>query len=157
MDTYQSIVDVVNGVAIYADLRQWDRLRRLYADEVAIDYTSFVGGEPALVQADALIAGWQTGLSQYQATQHLLGNHQVTLNGDRAQVLVYVQATHWLPQPDGNSTWTVHGYYNYALQRYEENWRITRHVFTATIVYGSRALLEMQGVRAEWLQAQLAQ
>lgn len=151
MDRHPLIVDVVNGVAIYADLRQWDRLRELYADEVAIDYTSLVGGAPAQIKADDLIAGWKVGLGRYQATQHLLGNHRVSVNGEQAQALVYVQATHWLPQPDGESTWTVHGYYDYTLEQIESYWRITRHVFTATIVYGSRALLEMQGVKAEWL------
>lgn len=40
MDTTQAAIDVVNGVAIYADLHQWDRLRELYANNVAIDYTA---------------------------------------------------------------------------------------------------------------------
>lgn len=151
MDITQAVIDVVNGVAIYADLRQWSQLRELYSDEVAIDYTSFVGGAPAQIKADDLIAGWKVGLDRYQATQHLLGNHRVTVNGDQAQALVYVQATHWLPQSNGDSTWTVHGYYDYTLQQVGDAWRITRHVFTATIVYGSRALLEMQGVKAAWL------
>lgn len=151
MDALQTIIDVVNGVAIYADQHQWERLRDLYADQVDIDYTSFVGGEPARVSANDLIAGWRTGLGRYRATQHLLGNHRVTVDGESASALVYVQATHWLPQPDGDSTWTVHGYYDYTLQQIEGRWRITRHVFTATMVYGSRALLEMQGVKPEWL------
>jgi hypothetical protein len=151
MAEIQALIDVINGVAIYADLRQWDRLRELYADEVVIDYTSLVGGEPAQVKADALIASWKIGLGRYQATQHLLGNHRVSVEGETAQALVYVQATHWLPQPDGDSTWTVHGYYDYTLQQVGGEWRITRHVFTATIVYGSRVLLEMQGVKGEWL------
>lgn len=147
---HQSIVDVVNGVAIYADLRQWDRLRELYTDEVTIDYTSLVGGASAQVKAADLIAGWQIGLSRYQATQHLLGNHRVSVEGETAQALVYVQAIHWLPQLNGESRWTVHGYYDYGLERIEGRWRIARHVFTASIVYGSRALLEMQGVKPEW-------
>ncbi|MDX2139963.1 MAG: nuclear transport factor 2 family protein [Chloroflexota bacterium] len=151
MNAHQSIVDVLNGVAIYADLRQWEQLQALYADEVAVDYTSLVGGAPGQVKADELIASWQTGLGRYRATQHLLGNHRVRISGDQAQALVYVQATHWLPQPDGDSTWTVHGYYDYTLTQMGDAWCITRHMFTATIVHGARTLLEMQGVKAEWL------
>jgi hypothetical protein len=154
MDAHQDVVDVINGVSIFADMRQWSRLRDLYADQVEIDYTSLVGGEPARVSADDLIAGWRTGLGRYRATQHLLGNHHITIDGGSAAVRVYVKATHWLPQPDGDSTWTVHGYYDYTLQQIEGGWHITRHIFTATIVYGSRALLEMQGVKVEWLSEQ---
>jgi hypothetical protein len=153
MDVNQAVIDVVNGVAIYADLREWSQLRELYSDEVAIDYTSLIGGVPAQVKADDLIAGWKTGLGRYQSTQHLLGNHRVTLQGDTARALVYVQATHWLPQPNGESTWTVHGYYDYTLEHIEGRWCITRHVFTATMVYGNRDLFEMQGVKATWLPA----
>jgi hypothetical protein len=153
MDSLQTVIDVVNGVAIFADMRQWDRLRALYADQVDIDYTSFVGGEPARVKADDLITGSQSGLGRYKATQHLLGNHRITIDGDSASALVYVQATHWLPQPDGDSMWTVQGYYDYTLAHATDGWRITRHVFTATMVYGSRALLEMQGVKPDWLSA----
>lgn len=151
MDTTQAVIDVVNGVAIYADLHQWDRLRELYADDVAIDYTSLMGGAPVQVKADDLIASWKVGLGRYRATQHLLCNHRVTVDGHQAQALVYVQATHWLPQADADSTWTVHGYYDYTLEQVGDKWRIIQHVFTATIVYGSRALLEMQGIKAEWL------
>lgn len=154
MDDRQAILDVVNGVAIHADLRQWDALRQLYADRVAIDYTSFVGGSPAEVAADDLIEGWKSGLGRYRATHHLLGNHCVTVEGETAEALVYVQATHWLPQPNGDSTWTVHGHYGYTLRQLAGRWQITQHTFTATIVYGSRALLEMQGVKLEWLPTQ---
>jgi hypothetical protein len=148
----QALLDVINGVAIYADRGEWERLRALYADEVEIDYTSFAGGEPARVRADDLIAGWKSSLSRYTATQHLLGNHHVTVVGERATCLVYVQATHWLPQPDvEDSTWTVHGYYDYQLEHVGSMWKITHQSFTAMIVYGNRKLLEMQGVAERWL------
>jgi hypothetical protein len=154
----QDIVDVVNGVAIYADQREWAKLRGLYADEVAIDYTSFVGGEPSRVRADDLMAGWKTGLKRYTGTQHLLGNHRVTVEGDHATCLVYVQATHWLAQPDtDDATWTAHGYYDYRLERSENRWKITHHTFTATIVYGNRHLLEMQGVAERWTHPSMGQ
>lgn len=159
MDTQQllwdrlQITEVVNGVAVFADLRQWEQLRALYADEVSVDYTSFVGGEPGDVQADQLVNGWQTSLSRYSATQHLIANHHMALSGDTAQAIAAVQATHWLPQPgDVEPSWTVHGYYTYALARTRQTWVIHRHQFTATMVYGNRRLLEMQGVRPEWLQ-----
>jgi hypothetical protein len=53
---HQAVMDVLNGVAIYADLRQWDQLRQLYADEVNIDYTSQNGGKPNTIKGDDLIA-----------------------------------------------------------------------------------------------------
>lgn len=147
----QAIIDCVTGVAVYADRRSWDQLRRLYDDEVEVDYTSLIGGQPARMRADELIAGWQTGLSRYRATQHLLGNYRIESGDDTAQAMVYVQATHWLPLADDEPSWTLHGHYEYSLRRDGQTWLITRHTLMATIVYGSRTLLQMQGVRPEWL------
>jgi hypothetical protein len=39
------------------DARDWDGVRAEFAEEVATDYTSLWGGEPATVSVDDLLAG----------------------------------------------------------------------------------------------------
>jgi len=147
----QHIFDVVNGVAIYADQREWSSLRHLYADDVTVDYSSLMGGGPISLKADDLIAGWESGLTRYTATHHLLGNHRLTMQGEGAVCIVYVQATHWLTSDGTPQMWTVKGWYDYRLRQNDGGWRIIQHKLTATMVYGDRSLLEMQGVAPHWL------
>jgi hypothetical protein len=40
------IIDVVNRVATYADLRDWARVRDCFTDEIDIDYTSLKCDHP---------------------------------------------------------------------------------------------------------------
>ena len=90
-----AIINVVNQVAIMADLRNWGACRDAFSDRVATDYTSLSGGEPATVSAEDLVNGWETFFSQtFKVTQHLIGSHVVTITGDTATCLSNFQAHH---------------------------------------------------------------
>ena len=143
------VIEVVNNVGFYADMHEWHKLRQCYADELELDYTSLVGGEPARLRADDLIAAWMSSLTQYQATQHMVTNHRVEISGTRATCIAYVQASHWLPNDSGNPMWEVNGYYRYTLVRDGSSWKITRHIFNARMVTGSRQILDRAGVRTD--------
>lgn len=51
---------------------------------MTLDYTSLNGGEPVTLTPAQIIDGWQAVLGAYEATQHLFGNHLVTIVGDTA-------------------------------------------------------------------------
>ncbi len=140
-----AIVDAVTAIAAGADRGQWERVRAAFADEVRVDYTSLAGGEPATLGADALVASWRALLPGFDATQHLVTNHVVTLAGpDAAEAEADFQATHRI----GAALWTLGGRYAYALRREGGAWKVTALTMTASWESGDRALLAQAGRRA---------
>ncbi|MBN6051538.1 nuclear transport factor 2 family protein, partial [Nonomuraea sp. RK-328] len=88
------VIDTCTRMAWHADQREWSELAKVFADKVRLDYTSLNGGEPVTLTPDEIVDGWQGALGAYAATQHLLGNHLVTVDGDAAVCTASFQATH---------------------------------------------------------------
>jgi SnoaL-like domain len=132
------IIDVVNRVAIMADRRNWPACREAFSDRVETDYTSLNGGQPATVNADDLVAGWETFFTQtFKVTQHLIGSHVVSITKDTAICLSNFQAHHiYLDTQKG--TWTLGGFYEHGLVRNPQGWRVNRLKMTWTWEQGTR-------------------
>jgi ketosteroid isomerase-like protein len=121
------VIDTCTRMAWHADHRDWDRLATVFADKVRLDYTSLNGGEPVTLTPDQIVRAWTDALGAFEATQHLLANHLVTLDGDTAVCTASFQATH--RKRDGR--WTLGGTYRFDLTRINDQWRITGVVMTA--------------------------
>ncbi|MEU2120919.1 nuclear transport factor 2 family protein [Nocardia niwae] len=134
------VIETCTRMAWYADLREWDKLADVFADTVTLDYTSLNGGDPAVLTPAQIAAAWQEALGGFAATQHLLGNHLVSIEGDRAVCTASFQATHRRSAPFGASLWTLGGSYRFDLVRSADGWRITAVVMTALWGDGNRAL-----------------
>lgn len=133
-----AIVNAVNQIAIMADLRNWEACRDAFSDRVETDYTSLTGGQPATVNAEDLVNGWETFFSQtFTITQHLIGSHVVTIAGDTATCLANFQAHHvYLDAAKG--TWTLGGVYEHGLIQTPEGWKVNRMKMTWTWESGNR-------------------
>jgi hypothetical protein len=90
-----AVTDTVTGIGLFADLRQWDRVGALLADEVTTDYVSVFGGEVASASRTELLDQWRATLGGLDATQHQITNVAVTPTGQGATALSHVRATHW--------------------------------------------------------------
>ncbi|WP_448638585.1 nuclear transport factor 2 family protein [Geodermatophilus sp. URMC 63] len=123
----RAVVDTTVAMAVLADERDWAALTALFTDEVTADYTASTGGTPGPVRAADLVAGWTGSLTTFVVTHHLVTNHRVTLQGDRAVAHAYFQATHVRPD---RSTWVLGGRYRYALVREGDRWRIAAVTMT---------------------------
>ncbi|MDX3006569.1 nuclear transport factor 2 family protein [Kribbella solani] len=134
MDQFD-IIETCTRMAWYADHREWGQLAEVFADKVALDYTSLNGGAPVSLAPAQIIDGWQSALGAYAATHHLLGNHLVTVNGDAAVCTASFQATH---RKTDDTLWTLGGTYRFDLVRIGSGWRIIGVVMTATWNDGSR-------------------
>ena len=88
-----AITDVVNSIGTLADLGQYERLQQLFSDRVTVDYTSLFPGEVQEISAEQLMTQWQSVLPGFDTTQHLITNHQITIDGDEATAIAYVRAT----------------------------------------------------------------
>jgi ketosteroid isomerase-like protein len=133
------IIDAVNIIAIGADLRDWQACRAAFADSVLTDYTSLNGGTPNTVAADDLIAGWTDFFNKtFKATHHMIANHTVTVDGDRARCTSLFQAHHVYLAGAKGTTWTLGGFYHHGLKRIDGRWKVTEMKMTWTWEEGTR-------------------
>ncbi|MBO2447432.1 nuclear transport factor 2 family protein [Actinomadura barringtoniae] len=140
MPTSFDVAQTCTRMAVYADRREWERLRGLFADKVLLDYTSLNGGEPVWLAPQEIVDAWAATLGGFDATQHLIANQLVEIDGDRAVCTASFQATHRLATPHGAPLWTLGGDYRWELIRTGGSWLITSVVMTATWGDGNQDL-----------------
>ncbi|WP_067812746.1 nuclear transport factor 2 family protein [Actinomadura kijaniata] len=139
----QAVVEACTRMAWHADQREWEALKAVFADEVRLDYTSLNGGEPAVLSPELIVDAWSRVLGGFDATQHLVTNHLVTLDGDAAVCTASFQATHRLADPFGAPLWTLGGTYRFDLVRVGGAWRISGVVMTAAWADGNKELMAL--------------
>ena len=84
-----AIIDVINGYGIAIDAADWERLADCFTPEAKVRY-----GNGAEFRGGAAVADFVKGATVGLTAQlHLLGNHEIALDGDRATASTYVHAT----------------------------------------------------------------
>ncbi len=139
----QEMIRIADAIDAAVDGKDWDLARSLFADDITVDFTSLVGGEPAAIPADALIDGWADNLKPSKTSFHLRGNHRVSFTGaDSAVMLSHGYA--WnrmeagaLPENGGSPLWEVWGVYEHGFERGDSGWLVTSMTFTATAERGN--------------------
>ena len=140
-----AIMDTITDIAAGADRHQWDRVRRAFADEVTLDYTSLWGGTPTTQAVDDIIRQWSGFLPGFDETQHLVTNHTITsLEGAKATAEADFQATHRI----GTDLWVLTGHYRYELVKVDAAWKVSALTMTATHETGDRGLVARAAERA---------
>jgi len=139
----QAISDTVIRYATGIDMRQWDVYRACFCDEIEIDFTSFGGGAPVTVSADDWVLQVRSTLSGFAATQHMSTNHVISVGGDEATCVSYMQAQHYLPNDKGDGTLTLGGFYTNSLVRIDGGWKICRCQLTVTWTTGNRHIFDL--------------
>ncbi|WP_245437317.1 nuclear transport factor 2 family protein [Neorhizobium tomejilense] len=140
-----AIMDTITDIAAGADRHQWDRVRRAFADEVTLDYTSLWGGAPTTQAADDIIRQWSGFLPGFDETQHLVTDHTITsLEGAKATAEADFQATHRI----GTDLWVLTGHYRYELVKVNAAWKVSALTMTATHETGDRGLAARAAERA---------
>jgi hypothetical protein len=132
-----AVTDTVTGIGLFADLRQWDRVGALLADEVTTDYVSVFGGEVASASRTELLDQWRATLGGLDATQHQITNVAVTATGQGATALSHVRATHW----SGGRFWTLGGVYTHHLLRTQSGWQVAFMGIARLYEEGDRSVL----------------
>src|SRR5688500_11537348 len=95
--TVEDRLNVPEAVYRYAygvDTRDFVLYRSIFAERVAIDFTSFHGGEATVVDADQWVAGVRRLFTSLAATHHVMTNPLPSIDGDTATCRMYVQAHH---------------------------------------------------------------
>jgi hypothetical protein len=125
------IIETANRVAILSDHRDWAGVRDCFTTQVEFDYTSLNGGEPTTLNSATQVQQWADFFTRtFKNTQHLIGSHAVTLNGDTASCIAHFQAHH--TYLDASKTaWLLAGTYDYEFARSVTGWKAQKMKMTA--------------------------
>ncbi len=137
------MIRIADALDAAVDAKAWADARSYFTDEIDVDFTSLVGGEPATIPADALIAGWSSNLTAEKESFHLRGNHRISFDGADSAVM-HSHGYAWnrmdagaLPENGGNALWEVWGTYVHEFSRTEDGWKVSAMTFTATAERGN--------------------
>ena len=140
------IGDALLNYATGIDRRDWDLYRSIFADEVEIDFSTW-SGTRSVMQADEWVASVRNTLACFDATQHNLTNHVITLDGDSATAVAHMVALH---QFEGELQ-QLGGFYTDRLVRVGNGWKIVACCLVITWEQGDRGLFaraQARGPRA---------
>lgn len=145
------MVRIADAIDAGVDTKDWETTRGFFTDEITVDFTSLIGGEPAAIPADGLIAGWSANLTEEKTSFHLRGNHRVTFHSaDSATMVSHGYA--WnrmesgaLPENGGEALWEVWGTYVHGFVRTEDGWKVNAMAFTATAQRGNDFVRDTPG------------
>jgi 3-phenylpropionate/cinnamic acid dioxygenase small subunit len=112
------IVDVTLRYCRALDARDYDALDDVFTPEARADLMEELEGR------EAIKVRVRRALEPLDRTQHLVGNHQVEVNGDRATCSSYLQSQHVRREAEGGPNFIVAGQYEDRLVRTQEGWRI---------------------------------
>jgi hypothetical protein len=138
--------DTFTSMLFSFDAKDWPGVRRAFADQVDVDYSSLSGVPAARVAADDLVASWQAFRNGIDATQHLTGPILVAAQGNSVTAKTHVRAYHRNANQANVGTWLVAGHYEVRLERIGEHWKII--AITLRVFYQEGALGSAEPVRA---------
>lgn len=132
MDALQTLLDEreIHSVALRycraLDTKEWSLL-----DEVFLADATAQLGSPAMLEGiEAIRARIRTALEHLDESQHLVGNHEIAVDGDTGTHRCYLQAQHIRAAAEGGPNWMVAGRYEDRLVRTEAGWRIAHRTLT---------------------------
>lgn len=135
---HNAIVALCVQYATALDTRNWTLLRNCFETDIVADYA----GIGRIDGVDALEAVCRAALEPLSASQHLLGNHAVLVNGDEADGTTYFRAQHVRPGTPGGDKYIVAGIYTDRFVRRREWWRISRRRLDVVWTDGNAAVLD---------------
>ncbi len=142
-DDKWNVVETVYRYALGIDTRDFAMYRSIFADEVAIDFSSYSGQPGAPMTGDEWVARVKPLFLGLAATQHSMTNPIVELSGgdDTATCRMYMQAHHVYDAAVPASWFTIGGYYDDTLVRRGDGWAITGVTLTVLWRRGDPAIM----------------
>jgi hypothetical protein len=141
LDQERQLGNIVTRYGRLIDDRDWEGLGRLFADDVALDFTSLWGGEAEEVTRTELVRRWREMGESLDATQHVITGVLSELDGERAVVITNLIATHRRSTATGGPLWVVGGVYRFGLRTVGDGWVIDELALRASWVEGNQAVV----------------
>ena len=116
----QEIIDLTIAYGWLLDHGPREHLDTIFTEDAVCDYMSVVvEGLPAIIEKVT------NALGPLDASQHIVSNQQVTIDGDTATCRCYLHAQHTLRGTEGGDNFVIAGRYDDKLIRTPDGWRIT--------------------------------
>lgn len=119
------------------DTKHFNGLR----DVFTADATAQLGNPTVLAGIDAIIDRCRAALERLDISQHLVGTHEVSVDGDAATHACYLQAQHVRAAAVDGANYLVGGRYTDDLVRTDAGWRITHRTLTVMWTDGNLAVI----------------
>ncbi|HEY3002623.1 MAG TPA: nuclear transport factor 2 family protein [Kribbellaceae bacterium] len=133
----QEIAEVCYRYGIAIDNRDWATLATCFTP----DANAFLGDLAPSQGYQAIEDACRSTVTPLTATQHLIGNVIVTLNGDTAQSVCYLQAQHVKAGTEGGEKFIFAGRYRDQFVRTGDGWKIRERRLEAMWTDGNPAVL----------------
>ncbi|TRM66724.1 hypothetical protein BD626DRAFT_483634 [Schizophyllum amplum] len=133
-----NIHDVVIAMLLYADIKQTEKIASdVFAEQISVDYTSILGGEPYTISGGEQAAMWKAMQVDFDALQHTtlsplidLGQPNAAEPPSTASVLVNTGVTLVRDAAEGGPILQIGGRYELELTRTSlegcNPWRISK-------------------------------
>jgi 3-phenylpropionate/cinnamic acid dioxygenase small subunit len=125
--TRTELTDMVVAYATALDARDWGLMRSLLMDPVEIDYSS-MGSIRETLAVNAWLQRLNT-LKGFDATQHVVTNFRIEVDGTAAVCTSYVNALHFLADDGTDHVAHACGAYVHEFVRTGDGWRIRKAAF----------------------------
>lgn len=139
---------VVFDYATGLDTKDWDLWRAIFTEEVQVKFRpaadaefTGLGQEWVSMTADEWVEGRRVLFTGLATTQHQMSNPRITISGDTATCVMYMQAIHFMPGEPGIE-YTLGGYYVDDLVRTPQGWKLARVNLNVTWERGDATMLD---------------
>ena len=133
MDDRQQIVDVLSRLTTILDGRRWEALPEVFT----VDAEAY--GASGIDAVETLVRGFLGGCGP---SQHLLGNHLVEVDGDRARSVTKIRVMHQGAAERSHQTYECLGDYHDEFVRTADGWRIAGRRFEVSMAFGDPDVLQ---------------
>jgi ketosteroid isomerase-like protein len=117
-----AVTDVIIRYANSADARDMERFGTCFTEDVQVQGFS----ETPFSGRDAFVDLIRGAMQPFSRSQHLLGTHEVEIQGDTATLRTYFQVMS-VPADDAKRRRLLWGIYADTLVRQQDQWRISVH------------------------------
>jgi ketosteroid isomerase-like protein len=133
----QEITEVCYRYGIAIDARDWTALASCFTP----DADAYYEGMPPSRGYQAIEDACRGTVDPLTATQHLIGNVVVTLNGNTAEAVCYLQAQHVKAGLEGGDKFIFAGRYTDRFVRTEDGWKIRERRLDSMWTDGNPAVI----------------
>jgi hypothetical protein len=136
------IVNILNLYAVAVDTLQWDIFDQVFTPDVHLEYPRSEWNDLETFKKD-----FHAAHLPYDTTQHMVMNHMVKVNGDKANAMSYVNARiiRAVPNVGGGNFWEIGAWYDDELVRTPKGWRIKRRACRSNWTDGDVQVTETTG------------
>ena len=131
-----AITDLTIAYCWALDTHQWDALDDVFSADVTAELAA-----PLMHGVEAIKQRVARALEPLDDSQHIVTNHQIVIDGDRATCRCYLHAQHVRNGVKGGDNFVIGGRYEDTLVRTEQGWRISHRRLVSMWREGNVAVL----------------